>query len=142
MTMNRPMLIEELLHIKAYEVDAMGIVSNIVYVKWFEDLRHVFLERFYPYTTMMKEGISPMLMKTEVAYRIPLTLFDKPAGRLWVAQMGSSKWEMEFEIATGDQIHCTGKQTGCMYDLNKKGPGRIPQQLVVLFKEACERCAV
>ena len=36
----RVMELEMPLKVRAYDVDAMGYVSNIVYVRWFEDLRH------------------------------------------------------------------------------------------------------
>jgi acyl-CoA thioester hydrolase len=44
----KPMLVELEIKIKAYDIDVMGIVSNIVYVRWFEDLRTLFLIHFYP----------------------------------------------------------------------------------------------
>ena len=69
-------VVEKGIQIKSYEIDAMGIVSNITYVKWFEDIRHDFLNVYYPYDEMMKTGISPMLMKTEVEYKLPLTIQD------------------------------------------------------------------
>ncbi len=41
------------IQVKAYEIDAMGVVSNIVYVKWLEDARHEFLAKYYPYDEMI-----------------------------------------------------------------------------------------
>jgi acyl-CoA thioester hydrolase len=58
MTTKRAMQISLDIYIKAYEIDAMGIVSNIVYVKWFEDMRHIFLDQFYTYKEMMTIGHS------------------------------------------------------------------------------------
>ena len=118
--MSRLMLIEKEIDIKAYEIDAMGIVSNIVYIKWFEDLRHAFLDKYSPYEDMIKDGKSPILMKTEANYKTPLTIYDKPTGRVWTSKMGKTKWEMSFEIASGDTIHCLGTQIGCYYDIEKK----------------------
>jgi len=42
----RPMLIQKPLKINGYDIDVMGIVSNIVYIRWFEDLRFEFLDRY------------------------------------------------------------------------------------------------
>ena len=68
-------------------------------------------------------------MKTEIEYKTPLTISDKPVGRCWMVDMGKSKWEMEFEISTGTTIHCTGKQLGCFYHLEKRKPTLAPQNL-------------
>jgi len=131
--MKRPMLIENDIYIKAYEIDSMGIVSNIVYIKWFEDLRHLFLAKYYPYKEMMKEMKSPMLMKTEVEYKKPLTIMDSPVGKLWIGKFGRTKWEMNFEISVGDVIHCTGKQTGCFYDIANNTPTSFPDWFLKIY---------
>ena len=129
------MMIEHDIMVKAYEIDSVGIVSNIVYIKWFEDLRHYFLNKYYPYKDMMKTQISPMLVKTAVEYKAPLTITDTPTGRSWVAKMGKFKWEIAIEIVTGDKIHCIGRQTGCFYDIEKKKIAPVPE----LLKAAYER---
>ena len=56
--------------------------------------------------------ISPILLKIESAYKVPLTIFDKSVGRCWMIYSDERKWEMEFEIFTGERIHCIGKQSG------------------------------
>ena len=63
--------------IKAYEIDAMGVVSNIVYVKWLEDARHVFLEKYFSYDKMIETGISPVMMKNEITYKKPLRITEQ-----------------------------------------------------------------
>lgn len=127
---NRKMLVEKEFKINMYDIDAMGIVNNIVYIRWFEDLRFAFLDTYYPYTEMIKSNISPILMKTESQYKTALTIFDNPIGRGWVVHLGKSRWEMEFEIISGEKIHCIGKQSGCFYDLEKKKPTLIPHRLI------------
>lgn len=132
---NQTILVEKELTIQAYDIDAMGIVSNIVYVRWFEDLRMEFLNMTYSLKEMIKSNISPILMHTEVDYLKPLTIFDKPVGRCWLVSMGSSSWEMEFEISIGDTVYCKGKQKGCFYDLKKKRVARIPEPLRVAVED-------
>jgi len=135
----RPMLIEKEIEVKGYDIDIMGIVSNIVYVRWFEDLRLVFLNAYCPYQEMIGGKRSPILMKTEIEYKASLTFFDHPVGRCWMSNIGRSKWEMEFEIASGQITNCTGKQMGCFFDLEKKRPIPLPQRLVEQYeKETAE----
>lgn len=137
--LKKPMLIEEHIEIKAYDIDVMGIVSNIVYVRWFEDLRHSFLDKYYPYKQMIEAKKSPILVKTEIEYKTPLTIYDGPLGRCWMSKMGKSKWEMLFEIVSGQTIHCSGKQLGCFFDLAKNKPIPLPQSMVIQYnKEIAE----
>ncbi|KAB7672471.1 acyl-CoA thioesterase [Bacillus sp. B1-b2] len=126
----RRMLMEEELKINGYDIDVMGIVSNIVYVRWFEDLRMAFLDKFYPFDEMFSLKISPILIQTECQYQKYLTIFDKPVGRCWVTYLGDKKWEMEFEIVTADYTHCIGKQSGLFYDLNIKKTTDVPKRLI------------
>lgn len=126
----RRMLLEKEIKINGYEIDVMGIVSNIVYVRWFEDLRMAFLDKYYPFDEMFALKISPILIQTECQYQKYLTIFDKPVGRCWVTYLGEKKWEMEFEIVTESSIHCTGKQSGLFYDLNKKKTTMVPERLL------------
>ena len=121
--------VEKQITINAYDIDAMGIVSNIVYIRWFEDLRTAFLSENYPLDDMLKIKISPILMKTEAEYKAPLTIFDKPIGRCWLTHTGGTSWKMEFEISTENGIHCLGSQSGCFFDLEKKKVTRIPERL-------------
>lgn len=130
------MIVEMEIGIKAYDIDAMGIVSNIVYIRWFEDLRHLFLEKYFPYDEMIATNISPILIKTEIHYKVPLTIHDHPKGTCGIKNLGSSKWEMNFEIYSGNVIHCKGKQTGCFYSLEKKRPSLAPERLLEAYENA------
>ncbi|NDV59822.1 GNAT family N-acetyltransferase [Bacteroides sp. 519] len=134
----KPMCVENTFHIKAYEIDAMGIVSNIVYVKWFEDLRHLLLDKYYPYQDMMEEKKSPILMKTEVEYKKPLTIMDTVYGKAWFSNLGHTKWEITLEIGTKDTLHCRGKQTGGFYSIEKNRPIAFPKWFVDVYTE-CQK---
>ena len=72
----RPLLIEKQLKVNGYDIDVMGIVSNIVYVRWFEDLRYRFLDTFCPFEELLARNQSPILSRTEVEYKYPLTIYD------------------------------------------------------------------
>lgn len=82
----RILVAERELEVNGYDIDAMGIVSNIVYVRWFEDLRTDFINQHMSYSEMMKSDISPILMKTEAEYQMPITIHDKPVGRCYLVK--------------------------------------------------------
>ena len=135
---NRPLLVEDGIYIHAYDVDAMGYVSNIVYVRWFEDLRHCLLDLHYPFEKMIADGKSPVLVHTDVNYLLPLTIHDKPFGRCWMSRGGGTKWELQYEIVQGDVVHCSGKQKGYFMDIKTKRPEKLPQHMLDAYRAAVE----
>ena len=134
---DRPLLVEMPIKIKGYEIDVINIVSNIVYVKWFEDLRHLFLDTYYPFEEMIKEeGISPVLRKTQVNYMHHLNIYDQPTGRVWVSALKGVRWECSFEIVTAEKIHCTGVQGGFFIHIAKQRPVAVPKRLQEAYAAA------
>lgn len=134
---DRPLLVEMPIKIKGYEIDVINIVSNIVYVKWFEDLRHLFLDTYYPFEEMIKsEGISPVLRKTQVNYLHHLNIYDQPTGRVWVSSLKGVRWECSFEIVTAQKVHCTGVQGGFFMHVEKQRPVAVPGRLQEAYQMA------
>jgi len=129
-------LIEKQLKVNGYDIDVIGIVSNIVYVRWFEDLRLQFLDTFFPFEDMFARNQSPILSRTEVEYRYPLTIYDRPVGRVWVERLERARWHVAFEIESQGKLHCFGKQSGYFYDIKRKRPIAIPEELKRQYEEA------
>ena len=133
--MDKPMMIEVPIMVKAYEVDCVGIVSNIVYIKWFEDMRHYFMDKYYPYREMMGDHVSPVLVATTAQYKAPLTITDSPTGRCWMEKLGKVKWEMHIEIELDSKLCCTGIQNGCFFDTEKNAPTTTPKVLLDAYNK-------
>jgi len=133
---NKPLFVEADLNIHAYDVDVMGYVSNIVYIRWFEDMRHHLLDKYYPFEKMIEDGKSPVLMHTGADYLRPLTIHDKPKGRCWMSKGGGTKWELRYEIVQGDVVHCSGLQRGYSMDLTTQRPVKLAQNLLDAFRDA------
>lgn len=67
---------------RTYDVDFAGIVSNIVYVRWLEDLRLALLDATAPLRGLLDDGVCPVVARTEIRYRQSLRLGDEVAGIL------------------------------------------------------------
>lgn len=132
----KPLLLEKVITVNGYDIDVLGIVSNIVYVRWFEDLRMHFLDTYYPFQELYQENKSPVLATTHVAYKSPLTIMDRPTGRVWLSNVSKSKWECSFEIVTESKVHATGVQDGYFIDIERKRPTRIPEKFRELYEAA------
>jgi acyl-CoA thioester hydrolase len=125
----KPLHIRSDFLIKLYDVDGMGFVSNITYVRWLEDLRTLFLEKYYPISTLLEKGISPVIANANIDYLKPLTIRDRAQGYAWITEMGSTRWTMDFEILQGDTVHCRARQRGYFIDLESGRPARVPREI-------------
>ena len=126
MTTEGLLVAEKEIEVNGYDIDAMGVVSNIVYIRWFEDLRTAFINQHMNYSTMINQGISPILMKTEAEYKVPVTIHDKPVGRIYLVKASKMKWVFQFEIvsAHGALYWYTDRR---FYRLSDKKITSVPQ---------------
>lgn len=131
----RKMCVEEPIRVRTYDVDYMQIVSNTVYVRWFEDLRTAILDRYFPLTEMLKENNSPILTETNIRYRRPVTLQSKPVGRAWIEELRDARWVARVEIVEGPTVYCEGRQEGYYFNLERRRPERFPQSLLDLYEK-------
>lgn len=117
--------------VKTYDIDFAGIVSNLVYVRWLEDLRLALLARSYPLAQMVADGLGPVLLETHITYRDVLTIHDNPEGRMSVESMGRVQWTVAAEFVTPNsgRVHATARQTGLFIRLDTRRPVRIPERL-------------
>ena len=67
---------EQPLPIRTYDIDFAGIVSNIVFIRWLEDLRLGLLDQAYPLIQALAEDVAPILLATRISYRKPVTIAD------------------------------------------------------------------
>ena len=137
----KPLLVEKKIQIYGYDIDLMGIVSNLVYPRWFEDLRTLFLDTYWPLEEMLSKRQSPAILTTHLEFKAPLTISDKPVGRLWLAEVGKVRWRVHVEIATDHRLHCRGYQEGIVFDLDKRKPVRLPGWLIEKHQGAQENLA-
>ena len=120
-----------LFSIKTYDIDYAGIVSNLVYVRWLEDLRLELLARAYPLDRLVADGLGPVLLETHIAYRHALTIHDRPEGRMSVTSMGRLRWSVaaEFMTPSDGRVHATARQVGLFIRLDTRRPVPIPEAL-------------
>lgn len=115
--------------VKTYDVDFAGIVHNMVYIRWLEDLRFQFLADTMPVEELLAGGISPILVKTTVEYKWPVRMGDRPLGRMWISAVGSTRWTVRGRILLGEVVAADATQVGYFADLQTLRPIRIPEPL-------------
>jgi len=134
----RPLNVQQVIKVNGYDIDVIGIVNNIVYVRWFEDLRMLFLDHYWPFQDMIQHGLSPILSRTNVHYIKPITIQDNPVGELWMSEINKARWTVKIEIRCADSVCCEGSQIGYFFDLDKKRVTRIPERFIEQFNKAVE----
>jgi acyl-CoA thioester hydrolase len=132
----RPLEVELELRVGTYDIDFAGVVSNIVYIRWLEDLRLKLLDEFLPLQEQIENGLSPILASTRIEYRRPIRLFDRPLGRMRMTQAGRARWTVEAEIMVEGQPAATAVQTGAFVSLATLRPVPLPEALRVQFNRS------
>ncbi|HEY5210789.1 MAG TPA: thioesterase family protein [Stellaceae bacterium] len=115
---------------RTYDIDFAGVVNNIVYIRWLEDLRLALMAAVYPIDRALREDVAPILLSTAIAYEKPATIQDASlVGRMWVPAMERIKWHVAAEFAVGDIVHARAEQVGLFIRLSTRRPVAPPAGL-------------
>jgi acyl-CoA thioester hydrolase len=117
------------LRVQTYDIDFAGIVSNIVFIRWLEDLRLGLMDEAYPLVQALAEDVAPILVSTRIAYRRPVTIADKLVGRMRVASLGRMRWRLATEFIVGGVICAEAEQEGLFMRLSTRRPIAIPEPI-------------
>ena len=123
------------IEVKPYDIDVLGHVSNIVYIRWLEDLRLKLLHMYYPFDTSLEKGISPVLVHTEIDYKKPVKLFDPLVGFGYISSLGKIKLEFKAEFTVNGEIKAIARQEGIFFDVKKEKPVRMPAELKEMYEK-------
>lgn len=126
---NKPFLIELPLTVKTYDIDFAGIVSNIVYVRWLEDLRLEILSRYFPIEDLLKNGFVPVLASTSIQYRKPVRMQSKVIGRMWMSDLEASKCRFNAEFIADGSLAASAEQVGLVVSRETGRPRRMPREI-------------
>ena len=131
----RPLQVDLPITVKTYDIDFMGIVSNISYVRWLEDLRLNFLEVHYPLQKLMSELVVPILTQTHIEYKRPIRMHDQVNGGIWMEKFDSSGWVANAEFMVNGKHAVTATQGGVFINLGTMKPANPPEGLQKKYDE-------
>jgi acyl-CoA thioester hydrolase len=133
-TSAKPLLIEWSFPVRTYDIDFAGHVSNIVYIRWLEDLRLEMMNKYLPLSELLSRGQAPVLRSTTIDYKQPITILDKVKGCMWMSEMENFRMTLQAEFYKGDTLAATATQTGVFIDMGTKRPIKAPESLKDLFR--------
>jgi acyl-CoA thioester hydrolase len=131
----KPLSVELDIPVRTYDIDFGGIVSNIVYVRWLEDLRTKMLETYLPLDALMKMDIAPVVVKTTIQYHRPVKLFDKLHAVMWMGDMGTARGTIMAEFSVGGTIVTRAEQVGAFVKISTGRPVPVPAEFVAQYNE-------
>ncbi len=124
----RPLQVELVFQPKTYDIDFAGHVSNIVYIRWLEDLRMMVLDTYLPLKTLMEQGVAPVVIRTSIEYKRPVKLFDSVTGMMWASEMGNVKGILSAEFTVNGSIVAASEQTGVFVRMDNGRPVAFPEE--------------
>jgi acyl-CoA thioester hydrolase len=123
----QPLEITLSIAVRTYDIDFASIVSNIVYIRWLEDLRLQMLAEYFPLDTAMQTmNIAPVLLRSEIDYKRAIRLFDAVQGRMWLAEAGPVRQVLAAEFTVAGRLHAAARQTTCFIDRTSGQPVPTP----------------
>ena len=126
---SRPLYTQLVRPVRTYDIDSAGIVSNIVYVRWLEDLRSELFADVYPLEEMERTGVVPVVASTNVNYKRSVTLLEEVHSAIWVAKAGRSSLTLEAEFRVDGALAVQATQTCVFVNLREKKATPIPEEV-------------
>jgi acyl-CoA thioester hydrolase len=139
MMQKRTLNIDLPITVKTYDIDFMGIVSNISYVRWLEDLRLHFLEVHYSLQKLMSELVVPILTQTHIEYKRPIRMHDQIKGSIWMEKFDSLGWVANMEFMVNGKLASTANQGGIFINIGTMKPSNPPEGLQKKYDEELQR---
>src|SRR5262245_30154672 len=94
----RGLFVEHQIPVRTYDIDYAGHVSNIAYLRWFEDMRTMLFEKYFPLQPFLDDGKTPVIASHFVQYKRPIKLFEKPHAVMWVSEVTPASMIINAEI--------------------------------------------
>lgn len=113
------------------DIDQMGHVNNVVYVRWAQEVAYRHWVARAPQALL--EKYAWVVMRHEIDYKSPAFLKDEIQGTTWVAEFAGVRSIRFVQILRGDKVLCEIKTTWCLLDAATLRPARVPAELASFF---------
>ncbi|MCG9910290.1 MAG: acyl-CoA thioesterase [Flavobacteriales bacterium] len=109
------------------DTDALGHVNNANFLSYFEMARVAYFAEVMGNVIDWKErGI--ILARSEVDYRIPLFLEDKPIVKVRCSKIGNKSFVMSYRIEEGEKVYAEGNTVMVCFDFINNLPFAMPEE--------------
>ena len=114
------------LDIYTFDIDFAGHVSNITYIRWLEIGRlQLLADVGFRTHELLEAGLAPVVIRTEIDYRLPLKLGDPVHMSLDLVELRSASATIDFRITSNGRLAAAARQLGIFVRLDTGKPARI-----------------
>jgi acyl-CoA thioester hydrolase len=115
------------------DIDGLGHVNNVVYLRWMQDAATAHWETAAP--ASLKAEVIWVVTRHEIDYKAPAFVGDDLVARTWVGEPSGATWERFIEIrrADDDKLLARGRSIYAALDRNTGRPRRVDPALRAPF---------
>lgn len=132
--MIRPLSVDLPISVRTYDIDSAGHVSNIVYIRWLEDLRLELFEKHFSLQAFVQENITLVLASTHIEYKRSICLFDRVTAQMWVDSLTNATIKLKAEFYVDGTLTTEAWHIAVFVDLRTMKPRRVPEIVQTKFK--------
>ena len=111
------------------DIDALGHVNNVVYLRWMQEAAAAHWEAAAP--PELRGLVSWVVVRHEIDYKAPAFEGERLVARTWVGEPAGATWERFIEIrhSEGDRLLARGRSVYAALDSATGRPRRVDGQL-------------
>jgi acyl-CoA thioester hydrolase len=119
------------------DVDGMGHVNNIVYVRWIQEAAMAHWVAVAP--AEAQAAMTWVVLRHEIDYLRATLPGDAVRARTWIGQAQAIRYERHTEIVRADgTVLARGRTLWCPVDIHTGRPRRVPPAVRTAFSTAIE----
>jgi len=112
------------------EQDAFGHVNNVVYFRYFESVRMLFLERIGVLRSHAEDQVGVILASTTCDFLKPVVWPQRLTVRTGCSHIGTTSFTMDYLITDeADEPVAKGTSVQVMYDYNRACKMRVTEEV-------------
>ena len=112
------------------EQDLFGHLNNVVYFRYFENVRMYFLERIGVLRSHREKGLGVILASTTCDFERPVTWPARLTVATGCSRIGKTSFTMRYEVSDEHgQVVATGTSVQVMYDYNIGSKVPVPDDI-------------
>ncbi|QNF35787.1 acyl-CoA thioesterase [Adhaeribacter swui] len=128
-----PAKFSHLLQVQPEDIDMMGHVNNVVYLRWVQEVATAHWN--YAAPDNLKSRYLWVVLRHEIDYLRPAFLTDQIQGFTWVGAHQGAKFDRFVTLyrAGSDQLLAQAKTTWCLLDAATMRPKRIDPDILAIL---------
>jgi acyl-CoA thioester hydrolase len=127
--MQSPTAFEQVVRVEESDIDVLGHVNNVVYVRWVQDVAVAHWKELAP--AEVRAELVWMVLRHEIDYKSPAALGDDVILRTWVGAAEGLRFERLTEVfRRGDRkLLAQARTLWCPIDPRTGRPRRVPEEV-------------